>query len=425
MISLQQKHPYDIAVVGAGPAGLAAAIAAKQTRPAARICIVERNASAGVKLLITGGGRCNITNSNVVPQNYVSHDLSRVQSVLKSFPSSQTIDWLQRLGIPLKIEDRGRMFPQTEKARTVLDCLMSRIRNDRTDVLFGMHIRTIEPLSNGLWRILTFDNQSITAAKVIIATGGAAWPRTGSDGILAASIAKHLQMQYVAPCPALAPIMLKKNGTYANFQQLSGISLDVILTLTNANTGKMQARISGTLLWTHSGVSGPAALDISTELARSMYSDTPVRLFLGHPQFTELPHALDALLKARKEHPQMLVKNWIREWWPERMGTLMCSELNEKRLTDLNKTEQQTLARRLHATELFPKSQWDWNTCEVSSGGVELQQLHPKTLESSNHKGLYFCGEILDVAGRVGGYNLQWAWSSGQLTGRAAAISLS
>jgi hypothetical protein len=363
----------DLGIVGAGAAGLAAGIFA--ARRGARVTIFDGAAKIGAKILISGGGRCNVTNAAVTEKDFWGGSSNVVRRVLKAFPVERTRAFFQELGVSLHEEEDGKLFPDTHSARTVLEALLREA--ERTGkVLPGHRVTRVRPgfpivTSRGEFR----------ADRVILATGGKSLPKTGSDGG-GYALAEALGHSIVPTTPGLDPLLLDGDFHVA----LSGISHEVELSL-----GTFKVR--GPMLWTHFGISGPAALNLSRHWHRS---PGPVTANL-------LPG------RTFESADRLLQDTPLKRLLPARVAEAVIARLgvNPKLREDRRK-----LVKALLAWPLPVRGGRGYNYAEVTAGGVPLDEIDPSTMESRKCPGLHLIGEILDVDGRLGGFNFQWAWSS-------------
>jgi predicted Rossmann fold flavoprotein len=383
---------YDIAVVGAGAAGLTAAIFARRAAPSARIVALDGAPKIGAKILISGGGRCNVTHDVVTPDDF-NGNRNAVARVLRTFTVDETVTWFGEMGVTLKREETGKLFPTTDRARTVVDALLR--------ACDGVEIRTnarVTSIDAG------FNLGDITATRVILATGGRSVPKTGSDGG-GYALARALGHTITETFPALVPLVLEDGHWITS---LSGTSAEVELTV-KSETGKVLARHRGSMLCTHFGISGPVALDVSRHWIASGGGTLTVN-FLPGETFESVDRQL---VNART--------NFLRGRLPQR---LIDALVGEQRMNKLTKEERRRIVRALVETPLPVVRDRGFDYAEVTAGGVPLSEVDLSTMHSRKCDGLYLCGEILDVDGRIGGYNFQWAWASGRLAGEHAARSL-
>ncbi|HEY8848780.1 MAG TPA: NAD(P)/FAD-dependent oxidoreductase [Thermoanaerobaculia bacterium] len=408
---------YDVAVVGAGAAGLTAAIFAAQN--GARVVALDAAKKLGAKILIAGGGRCNVTHDVVRPDDF-NGNRNAIAKVLRSFPVDETIEWFAGMGVPLKREETGKLFPTTDRARTVLDALLDEARGVGVELRTGSRVETVlGPRASVLGSHHPFSIQGLSARRVILATGGRSVPKTGSDGH-GFAIARSLGHAVTETFPALVPLVVEKAHWV---RELSGTSADVELSV-RSSTGKVIHRDRGSMLMTHFGVSGPVVLDISRHWIAARRDDevSLVVNFLPSETF----ESVDQLLvdEARK-NPRATIDSALRGSLPARIVEAIRGPRPEARgLTKLSRDQRRQLARDFTQLVLPVSHDRGFDYAEVTAGGVPLSEIDLSTMESRICPGLYLCGEILDVDGRIGGYNFQWAWASGRSAGLGAASKL-
>jgi len=408
---------YDVAVVGAGAAGLTAAIFAAQN--GARVVALDAAKKLGAKILIAGGGRCNVTHDVVRPDDF-NGNRNAIAKVLRSFPVDETIEWFAGMGVPLKREETGKLFPTTDRARTVLDALLDEARSVGVELRTGSRVETVlGPRSSVLGSLHPFSIGGLSARRVILATGGRSVPKTGSDGH-GFAIARSLGHAVTETFPALVPLVVEKAHWV---RELSGTSADVELSV-RSSTGKVIHRDRGSMLMTHFGVSGPVVLDISRHWIAARRDDevSLVVNFLPSETF----ESVDQLLvdEARK-NPRATIDSALRGSLPARIVEAIRGPRPEARgLTKLSRDQRRQLARDFTQLVLPVSHDRGFDYAEVTAGGVPLSEIDLSTMESRICPGLYLCGEILDVDGRIGGYNFQWAWASGRSAGLGAAGKL-
>lgn len=388
---------YDIAVIGAGAAGLTAAIFAKRAAPGARIVALDGAPRIGAKILIAGGGRCNVTHDVVTADDF-NGNRNAVARVLRTFPVEQTVRWFEEMGVTLKREDTGKLFPTTDKARTVLDALLRACEG--VEIRTGARVTSLAP---------GFTLDGIEAKRVILAAGGRSVPKTGSDGS-GYALAQSLGHTTTELFPALVPLVLPQGHWLT---ALSGTSADVELAV-RSESGRVLARERGSMLCTHFGISGPVVLDISRHWIASRGGTLVVNFLPG-----ETFQSLDAKVVAGRG----TLASVLRGRLPQRLLDALAATPNPQ-LASLGKEERRRIVRGLVETVLPVVGDRGFDFAEVTAGGVPLAEIDPSTMHSRKCEGLYLCGEILDVDGRIGGYNFQWAWASGKLAGEHAARSL-
>lgn len=399
-----------VAIIGAGAAGLMAAIFA--AREGARVALIERTRTGGKKIVVAGGGRCNVLPSEVDPTQFVTHSSPNLlRRMLLSWPLEDQIRFFEAdLGIPLALEaETGKLFPASNRATDVRDALTRACRLLEVDMRFRTTVTGIEPEPSG-WYVET-DQGGLHAERVVIATGGLSVPKTGSDGF-GLALAEQLGHQLEATYPALTPLL----ADGAPHGGLSGVSLSVSV---EAPLQKGRFQTKGGFLFTHRGYSGPAVLNAShlTTLARRAGERQPVRVAWA---------ALDARAwDADLRQPGGgTVASILRAHLPTRLADVLLAEADvpaDRTRAELRRDERKRLVRLLTAYELPWTGDEGYRKAEVTGGGVGLAEVHPTTLESRRQPGLHFCGEVLDAFGPIGGYNFMWAWSTGRLAGIASA----
>lgn len=404
------QRDYDIAVIGAGAAGLTAAIFARAEDSALRIAALDGAPKIGAKILISGGGRCNVTNQAVTPADF-NGNRNAVAKVLRSFTVDETVAWFESMGVTLEHEPTGKLFPTSNRARTVLDALVAAAEG--VDVQTRHRVESIARSEDGF--LVRFDDHpELAASRVILATGGRSVPKTGSDGH-GHAIARSLGHEVTRLFPALVPLLVEKDHPLT---LLSGTSSDVELAL-RGSTGRVLLRHRGSMLFTHFGLSGPVVLDISRHWIAARREDPAAALTVSFLP-GETPESLDAeLLAAASANPRATIGSVLRGRMPERLIEAVAGE--KRPLAVVSREERRALVRSLLEFPLPVRGDRGFEYAEVTAGGVPLAEIDTSTMASRRCEGLYLCGEILDVDGRIGGFNFQWAWASGRLAGMHAA----
>jgi len=406
----QPPHDPPVIVIGAGAAGLMAAIfAAQQGR---RVLVLERTRDGGRKILISGGGRCNVLPSELDPSRFVT-DSSRhlLRRMLLAWPLAEQRAFFEGpLGIPLALEaETGKLFPVSNRARDVRDRLVSHARNRGAELRFGAVVRDFRP-AGGEWEV-ELDGETLTGSAVILATGGLSVPATGSDGI-GLAVARRLGLLIHEPYPALTPLTTDP-PVHA---MLAGLSLTVTL---SARVDGKRVETTGGFLFTHRGYSGPAVLDLSHLAVRARLAGGPRQELLVRWTVVE-----EAEWERRlQERSQRGVVTVLREELPARLAEQLLAEIGVepgRQLAQLTRTERRTLVDRLVRYPLPWTGDEGYRKAEVTGGGVALGEVDPVTLESRRLPGLYLCGEILDAFGPIGGHNFAWAWGTGRAAGMGA-----
>ena len=405
------RDVIDVAVIGAGAAGLMAAIWAGRAKSGRRIVCLDGATSVGAKILIAGGGRCNVTHDVVDASAFAGSSENAIRKVLKRFDVAETIEFFREYGVTLKREETGKLFPTTDRAATILDALVAAARDAGVELRHPWRVEAIE--TEGSRFVLSGPGGRIEAARVVLASGGRSVPKTGSDGhgyVLARTLGHTIAPTF----PALVPLTLPDGHFLC---ALSGVTVPVVLDLRSAS-GKGITAIEGSLVCTHAGVSGPAVLDMSRHWLAARAQDEGARLLVNWLP-GETPETVDAMLRApggagsvRRLHARR----------PERLARALCEQAGvDPRVPapSLPRTSRRALANATTALVLPIKGDRGFTHAEVTAGGVPLTEVRLATMESRVRPGLHLCGEICDVDGRIGGYNFQWAWSSGYVAGAA------
>ncbi len=400
-----------LAILGAGAAGLMAAIWAGRAAPAgARVQLLEGAKEPGRKILISGGGRCNVLPSVSEPADFHTQGSRNVlRRLLASWPRDEQQRFFEQdLGLPLQLEEEsGKLFPAAQRARVVADRLVEAARAAGAELLCPWRAATIE--HGGAEFVLRSDDGRETRAdRLILATGGKSVPKTGSDG-LGYQFARELGHSLLPVYPALVPL---STGD-ARFTALAGIALPVRWSARAG--GKVLEERTRELLFTHHGFSGPAVLDASHWHARER---AEIRVAWGGLGREEWARQLEAGAGGRRS-----VAAALGERLPARLAETLCQIAGVAAGTQVAQLDRARRDRLLTALADFPlpvSGDRGFAVAEVSGGGVPLEEVDPRTLESRKCPGLFLCGEILDVIGRIGGYNFQWAWATGRLAGESA-----
>ncbi|MCG3157238.1 MAG: hypothetical protein DKINENOH_03870 [bacterium] len=403
----------DLAIIGAGAAGLMAGIWAGRTQPEQEIVMLDGAAKLGAKILISGGGRCNVTHAQVETQDFCGSTPPAIAKVLRRFEVAQTVAFFRELGVELKQEESGKLFPVTDSARTVLQALLQAAQRSKVKLLHPRRVDSVQRLAVGF--LLRGSWGETAARRLVLATGGKSLPKTGSDGH-GYAIAQALGHTLTPIQPALVPLLLPR----AHFLcSLSGLTLPATLELRSA-TGKRLKTITGSTLCTHFGLSGPAVLDMSRHYLAAQRAASGVTL-----QINWWPERSFEQLEQELQQPgRATVLAHLRRGLPERLARGLCDEAGlaaETTGSELTRGQRFTLARLVTQMPLPITGDRGFNFAEVTAGGVPLRELHLQRMESRVCPGLFLCGEICDVDGRIGGFNFQWAWASGHVAGVSAA----
>lgn len=406
--------PRRVVVVGAGAAGSMAAIFAAAA--GAQTTLLERTRDGGRKILISGGGRCNVLPMRVDESRFVTDSSPNVlRYMLRSWPLSAQIAFFEsELHLPLAEEpESGKLFPRSNKARDVRDGLLAYATQAGASLRMNTTVTGFSPFDGG-WRIECAGAPPVDADAVIVATGGLSVPKTGSDGLGLRELPRlgHAMHPTYA---ALTPLTVAESP----FAELSGVSLNVTLSARDDAAGR-SAVATGGFLFTRQGYSGPAVLDVSHVVVRSrVASPAPARLTV---KWTELGAAeWETALRPRGGRT---VRGALREVLPDRLAAVLLTLANVdplRSLAELRRDERRRLIEALVSGVLPWTGDEGYSKAEVTGGGMSLGEVDPLTMESRRHPGLYICGEVLDAFGPIGGYNFFWAWATGRAAGIGAA----
>ncbi len=400
------RVPADVAIVGAGAAGMALAVFVKRRRPDWQVVAIEGARRPGAKLLVTGGGRCNLTNRQVAEADFSGGNRTFIRRVLRAYGVEPTLAFFREIGVEVEEEEDGKLFPRSGHARTVLDALLREMSGRGVEILTGRRVVGIRRAPQG-FEIATLAGV-MSARRVSLTTGGQALPRSGSDGA-GYRLAEGLGHTIVAPTPALVPLCLDGDLHLA----LAGLSQVVELRLTAE--GRKPCRITAPLLWTHRGVSGPAILDVSRHWLRAKVEGRQRRLTANFLPGDDFCSAERRLIDLSAAHPRAIVVTALSRLVPAALARVLVERLAldaSTRMAQLGRDDRRRLVRALTEWQLPVKGDSGYAEAEVTAGGVALEDIQGGSLASRICPGLFFAGEILDVDGRLGGFNLQWAWSS-------------
>ena len=404
-----------IAVVGAGAAGLVAAIwAARAVRNSKRpieVVLVERTRDGGRKILISGGGRCNVLPQELQPERFVTDSSPHtLRKMLRAWPLHEQRQFFEQdVGLHLVLEaDTGKLFPQTGHAKEVRDRLVALAEREGVRAVFRARVTAVRP-SGSRWTLRFEEGEPLDADAVVIATGGLSVPTTGSDGF-GLDLARSLGHTIVTPYPALTPLL----GGEPRHHELAGVSATVTL---SAGSGRARTSTRGGFLFTHRGFSGPAVLDFSHHVVRG---GGPLQVCWVDVDATELEAALLG-------EGSRTVASALRGRLPDRLVACIAEDAKvgaSTRLGDLRRDQRLRLLEFLMRWSVPVHGHEGYRKAEVTGGGVHLAEVEPRTLESKRRPGLHFCGEVLDAFGPIGGHNFAWAWSTGRAAGEAAGRSV-
>lgn len=400
--------------MGGGAAGLATAIFAARCLPRRSIFVLDGARKLGAKILVSGGGRCNVTNRVVTNADFCGGSPHVIKRVLAALPVERTVAFFRDIGVEFYEEaDNGKYFPTTDRARTVLDALLGEATSLGVSLRTEHRVTDVRRMDGG-FEVQT-DDAAITARRVVLAAGGRSLPKSGSDGS-GFALAARLGHSLVTPTPALVPLVL--DGDF--HVPLSGISQPAEFSV-RAGGGR-PVTVCGVLLWTHFGVSGPGAMDMSRHWHRARLDGADVSVTVNFAPGESAEDIEAALLAMVSSQPKMQLHNALARFIPARLAQSLLSAAGidgAVPMAHMPKRARQAVARCVVGFALRVRNCRGWNYAEATAGGVPLGEVDPRSLESRKCPGLFFAGEILDVDGRIGGFNFQWAWSSARVVANA------
>jgi predicted Rossmann fold flavoprotein len=389
---------FDVVVIGAGAAGMMCAVeAGKRGRS---VLVVEHVASPGEKIRISGGGRCNFTNLHSSPKNFLSQNPHFCISALARYTQRDFIAMVERHGIAWHEKTLGQLFCDGS-ARQVIDMMVGEMQRFGAELRLSTRVESIEKTDGGF--ALALNDGVVRTASLVVASGGKSIPKMGASGF-GYDVAAQFGLRIVETRPALVPLTFDQN-TLGRLAPLSGVAVDAVV-----SCGK--AKFSEAMLFTHRGLSGPAILQISSywregdEIGISMLPETDV---------------FAALRKARAENARQAAQTALASFLPKKLAQTIAEQAGATgNLADFSDKALRRLEEAVNGWRVKPAGSEGYRTAEVTLGGVDTRDLDSKTMEANSVPGLYFIGEVVDVTGWLGGYNFQWAWSSGWCAGQAA-----
>ncbi|HYU25260.1 MAG TPA: aminoacetone oxidase family FAD-binding enzyme [Thermoanaerobaculia bacterium] len=376
---------HDVAVIGAGAAGLMAAIFAG--RAGKRVIALDAAPRIGAKILISGGGRCNVTHDVVRAEDF-NGNRHAIAKVLRAFDVARTVAFFEELGVPLKREETGKLFPVSDRARDVVDALLRAAREAGVEIRTGVRVTSLDGLD---------------AKHIVLATGGRSVPKTGSDGS-GYALARALGHAITPVFPALVPLIVAE-GHWS--RSISGTSVDAELAV-KSPTGRVLHRERGAMLFTHFGLSGPAVLDVSRHFIAAQPATLAANFLPG-----ETFESVEASLMSH-ENPHATFASILKRKLPDRLVAPIASDVQ---LNRLSKEERRRATRNVVDCALPVERDRGFDYAEVTAGGVPLSEVDVSTMRSRVAENLSLVGEILDVDGKIGGFNFQWAWATGFIAG--------
>ncbi|HBT17719.1 MAG TPA: aminoacetone oxidase family FAD-binding enzyme [Firmicutes bacterium] len=408
----------QVIIMGGGAAGMLAAIFAR--RQGADVTILERNSRIGKKILATGNGRCNFTNINADLSCYYGNNPQFAYHALSTFGSKETIDFFEKLGIAHKVEDFGKAFPMSDQASSILDVLLYELTEMGVKIITNAYVKRIRKENNQFW-IEVEDGSVFQGERVVLATGGKAMPSTGSDGN-GYQLAKSLGHTIIAPFPAL--VQLKLEGSY--FKQIQGVKL--VGTAEILAGDKSVAKDRGDILFADYGVSGPPILQISRKAGELLQKKEEAILKLTIMDMMSKEDLTHLISERLKNGSRKTIEFCLVGLINKRLIPVLLKEAGLKDSKclagNVSLQEQEQIVNLMMDWRFKVRGTKSWPSAQVTVGGVDTREINPDTMESKLVKGLFFAGELVDIDGLCGGFNLQWAWSSGFIAGQNAAFML-
>lgn len=394
---------FDIIIAGGGASGLAAAIEAKRTDKAKRVAVLEHLPRVGKKILATGNGRCNLGNLNAQSHPYSNADFTA--PIMSQYSAQSLIEFFESIGLYVRSDSEGRLYPHSNTAAAVLDALRFECENLGVELICGCKVTAIKKEKNFVI------NGEYLAQKVIIACGGKSAPSQGSDGS-GYPLLKGLGHRITPLAPSLVQLVTDTAKTKA----LKGVRAAASLTLSTGGSSK------GEILFTDYGISGIAAMDLS----RFVKGDTDAQISLDFACDYSSEKLEAAIMSIAKHNPSLPIDNLLSGFVPKALSTAITkSALGylPKSAAEIGKKQAKRIAEEMKSFTVALKGTKSFSDAQVTKGGADVSQFNKETLESKLYQGLYACGEILDVDGACGGFNLAWAFTSGRAAGKNAARS--
>ncbi|MCL4128307.1 UNVERIFIED_CONTAM: hypothetical protein GTU68_009030 [Idotea baltica] len=363
------------------------------------VLVVDHAKKPGRKILISGGGRCNFTNYDVTAHNFVCKNSHFVKSALSQYTNWDFISLISKYGIEFEERDHGQLFC-VDSAKEIVDMLLKECELAGVNYRYRCDISDVTKLDSGF--SLKLDMDTIECESLVVATGGLSMPKLGATPF-GYQLAEQFGLSMIPTTAGLVPFTLHKEDKEA-FSELSGIAIPVVVESESGDSFKEN------LLFTHRGLSGPSILQISS------YWNAGQKVMIDLLPNDDLSEELDRM---RNAHPNQSVKNSLTKFLPKRVVETLLNNtvFQERSLKQINHKEQEQLCSLIHQWKVLPNGTEGYRTAEVTLGGVDTDELSSKTMESKKIAGLYFVGEVMDVSGWLGGYNFQWAWSSGYVAG--------
>jgi predicted Rossmann fold flavoprotein len=418
MSRMNKPENVDVAIIGGGAAGLMAAAAAIEANPDAEIVLIERNSELGKKVKISGGGRCNVTTGirdiKTVLQKYPRGGKFLISS-MHAFPPSAMMEWVESHGVPLKVEEDLRVFPCSNRGEDIVEIFERLFERSRIEVLLNASVSGVRYVA-GAFGISLKDGTEIIAKRIVITTGGQAYRQTGSTGD-GYAFAQSLGHTVTPLAPSLSSLMTKETWP----AELSGLSFPYAF----LSAPSAKANAEGAFLFTHKGISGPAVFALSSQLAFTSFdAKHPMELFIDlfpNARKEELFENISGLIE---KNPKKRLPTILSFMIPKSFSEIVCTELKlteDRNAVEISKKERMNIADWLKEIPLHALGRGAGDEF-VTAGGIDLSEVDPKTMESKRTPGLYLAGEVLDIDGYTGGFNLQASWATGRAAGSNAVL---
>ena len=390
--------PYDVIIIGAGAAGMMSAIeAGKRGR---KVLLVDHYKKIGEKIRISGGGRCNFTNIHTNPNKFLSQNPKFVRSALSQYTQNDFINLINKYEIKFHEKKLGQLFCD-HSAQQIVEMLLKECELANVTILKEFVIKEIDKENNEYY--VSTETEKFSSESLIIATGGLSVPKIGATSF-GYEIAKKFDHDIIETLPALVPLTFNEK-ILEMCKELTGLSVEAIVSFN-------KTLFQEGMLFTHRGLSGPSILQISSYWKQGDNIKVNLSPKLNVYQLLE---------EKRKLNPKFDILNIISEILPKRLAQIICSENNVSgNISELSNKILKQLSENINSWLINPTGSEGYRTAEVTLGGVDTKELSSKTMMSNKHQGLYFIGEVVDVTGHLGGYNFQWAWSSGYVAGQYA-----
>lgn len=396
-----------VIVVGAGPAGIMAALSASKTND---VVLIERNDKIGNKLKLTGGGRCNITNNREIEDFFlkVVTNSKFLYSAFYTFSNASLLEYFESKNLEYKVEYDQKVFTQSDKADEVIELLEKDLLDNKVKVMYRTKVNDLIVQDSEIKGVKTEKDENLFADKVIVTTGGKSYPGTGSDGSMYEVLERYNHT--IKPiCPALIPLVIKEEFV----KNLKGVAMkEVVLT---AKIKKKKYSQTGDMIFTHFGISGPGVLKLSSYLNKTIASGEEVEITLDFLENTSKEEIASIL----KSNPNKSMLNNLKAILPQNFikEILVQLDLTETKIHELKKEDENKIISYIKEMKLTARDLLSIAAAQVTSGGVNVKEINASTMESKIIKNLYFAGEVMDVDAETGGYNLQIAFSTGYLAG--------